>query len=156
MQRENVVIGIGNPVMGDDRAGLEVARRIEEAVASSQVEADVASYYTVGFAIMEALRGCRRAFIVDASRLGGSPGEVREIAAAELTGAGDPVNSHAIALGQTLETARVLYPAEIPDEIRIILIEAALPETPQSPCTPAVDAAVEQVAQDIITRLQQP
>lgn len=150
MQRTDIVIGIGNPVMGDDRAGLDVARLVED----SGAEADVASFYTVGFALMDALRGRTRAFIVDASRLGQAPGTVREIAADQLSGAAGPVNSHAIQLGQTLETAALLYPDEMPRDVRIILIEAAKSETPQTPCTPEVAEAVQRVAEDLAARLK--
>lgn len=57
----NVVVGVGNPILGDDAVGLEVARKLE-----GKVNADVKTAIAGGLELAEMIAGYNFALIVDA------------------------------------------------------------------------------------------
>ncbi|MHB8766234.1 MAG: hydrogenase maturation protease [Deferrisomatales bacterium] len=68
------VIGLGNPLRGDDGAGTEVARRLASMPLPGGVE--VLDGGTGGLALLPLLEGARGAILVDAADLGCAPGTV--------------------------------------------------------------------------------
>ena len=75
MKTKWVVIGIGNPYLQDDRAGVVVAEQLEREGLACQIEV----VHTVGFEVMDKVRGFERAIIVDACSLGNAPGSILEV-----------------------------------------------------------------------------
>ncbi|RQD76226.1 hydrogenase maturation protease [Desulfonatronospira sp. MSAO_Bac3] len=140
-----IVLGIGNPLLQDDRAGLEVARRVFELGLS----VDTQELYTVGFEVMDRLMSYDRAFIVDACRLGNKPGTVMEVRIEDIFSSKSLASSHAITLGATLKTAYQLFPDEMPGELRIFLIEVERIDEFTDIMSPCVDQAVQETV-DII------
>lgn len=119
MKTKCVVIGIGNPYLQDDRAGVVVVEQLERDNLPCQTEV----VYTVGFEVMDKVRGFERAIIVDACKLGNEPGSILEVTVDDIFTTHALVNSHAITLGTTLKTGYVCFPEEMPEDIRIFLIE---------------------------------
>lgn len=69
-----LIIGIGNPILGDDAVGLEVAKRLKERVGD---RADVIELSAGGLAVVEAMHGYEKAVIVDAVCIEGvEPGKI--------------------------------------------------------------------------------
>lgn len=56
-----VVVGIGNPIFGDDAVGLEVAKKLR-----GRVKADVKEAMAGGFGLLEMILGYEKAVLVDA------------------------------------------------------------------------------------------
>lgn len=70
----DVVIGLGNPLLGDDGVGMEVASIIEKEMPS----VDVKKACVGGMTLAEMIAGYRRAIIIDAI-VGEKEGELVEI-----------------------------------------------------------------------------
>ena len=76
MPREKtLILGIGNPLMGDDGAGIEAARMLAESDLPENVT--VLEAGTPGWGLAEWIRGWPSVVIVDAVCMGQKPGEWR-------------------------------------------------------------------------------
>ena len=144
-----IVLGIGNPLLQDDRAGLEVAQRVSELGLS----VDTQELYTVGFEVMDRLMGYHRAFIVDACRLGNKPGTVMEVSIEDIFSSSNLASSHAITLGATLKTAYQLFPGEMPTELIILLIEIESIEGFTKTMSASVEQGVNQAVASIAANI---
>ena len=81
MDEHCVVVGIGNPYLQDDRAGVVIVEALERAGLACRIEV----VYTVGPEVMDRIRGFRRAIIVDACLLGyPPPGTILELGLDDL------------------------------------------------------------------------
>jgi len=68
------VIGVGNPLMGDDGVGAEVAKSLRKLHLGSGVE--ILERQSVDLSILTYAREARKMVIVDAIKSGGPPGSV--------------------------------------------------------------------------------
>ncbi|MCL2789586.1 MAG: hydrogenase maturation protease [Desulfobulbus sp.] len=140
MKSKCVVIGIGNPYLQDDRAGVVVAEQLERDGLACQIEV----IHTVGFEVMDKVRGFERAIIVDACKLGNAPGSILEVTVDDIFTTHALVNSHAVTLGTTLKTGYICFPEEMPADIRIVLIEVKEIKEFTQQMSPEVEQAVAE------------
>ena len=142
------IIGIGNPLRGDDAVGLVAARRIRERLdhRTQVFEAD-----RPGVEILELMQGARAVILIDAARSGRTPGTIHRFDAS--VGPISPMvlahSSHALGAGDALELARAL--GILPPIVIVFGIEAHDTECgpPLSlPVTRALDEVVERVVQE--------
>lgn len=140
MRYKSIVMGIGNPLLQDDRAGLEVVQRITR----MNLPVDTEEIYTVGFDVMDKLMGYKRAFVVDACCLGHEPGTILQVGIDDIFSSIQLVSSHAVTLGATLKTAYHLFPDEMPGELKIFLIEVERVDEFTDIMSPCVHKAVEE------------
>jgi hydrogenase maturation protease len=145
MEKEWIIIGIGNPHLQDDRAGVVVIERLEEEGIGCRTE----TICTVGLEVMDKVQGYRKAIIVDACMLGNKPGSVLELSLDEIFTTPSLANSHALTLGTTLKTGYVCFPEEMPSELYLILIEVRSISEFTRQMSPEVEAAVERVRERI-------
>ena len=145
MDTQCVVVGIGNPYLQDDRAGVVVIERLEQEKLNCRTEV----VYTVGFEVMDKIRGCERAIIVDACMLGNEPGSILEVGVDDIFSTHALINSHAITLGTTLKTGYLCFPEDMPADIRILLIEVKEIKEFTQQMSPEVERAVDEVVERI-------
>jgi hydrogenase maturation protease len=146
-----LVLGIGNPILGDDGVGWEVADRVADHVRGrgpegSRIEVDCVS--TGGLALMERLVGYDRAVLVDAILGSGDPpGTIRVRALADVPGreASHLDSPHDVPILVALETGRALG-ARLPDEITVVSVEVERVDTFSEQFSPAVGAVVPSAA----------
>lgn len=141
MKTKSLVCGIGNPMLKDDRAGIEVAERI----ADSALDVDTEVIYGVGFEINDKLMGYNDVVIVDAAKIGRPPGTITEVTIEEIFTDHNLTTSHAVTLGSTLKIGYELFPDEMPKKLRILLIEAEDYFEFTKDCSPAVVCAIDRV-----------
>lgn len=77
---KTVIIGIGNPWMGDDGIGPYVISLLEE----KPLGVDLISLYTPSYSLITYLQGCEKAIVVDCAQFGASPGEIRRAKRSEM------------------------------------------------------------------------
>jgi hydrogenase maturation protease len=147
-----LVLGLGNPILTDDRVGLEVARAIVERLPQGQVALAEAS--VGGLELLHVLEGSERVLIVDAwsNARGGpplGPGEAREMALDELDASGGAISPHTAGLGDCLAVGRACGLA-MPAAVRVFVIGAEELFRFGERCTPAVEAAIPAVADQIV------
>lgn len=141
MTPRTVVIGIGNPLRGDDAAGVEVVERLRGHVPDG---VEVASCDEEPSRLIETWANADAAVIVDAVASGASPGLLHRFDAGET---GIPAHAlrsstHAIGLAETIELARAL--GKLPPRVLVYGIEGSDFGTGR-PLSPEVEAAVETV-----------
>lgn len=69
---DTVIIGIGNPLCGDDGVGIALLETLTGRVAADCVDAG-----TSAMQVVHALAGRRRALLLDCARMGLTPGDIR-------------------------------------------------------------------------------
>ncbi len=119
-----LVVGLGNPILGDDGVGWRVAESLRADLDDPDVE--VLCLSLGGMALMEHLAGYRRCLIVDAVVSGAEIGAVQRMTAAEMADRSShhTASVHDLSLTSALALGRQLG-VYLPDEIQVIGIEAA-------------------------------
>jgi hydrogenase maturation protease len=118
-----LVIGLGNPILGDDAVGCRVAQLVEETLKSQRIEGvDVEQFYRGGIALMERLIGYDQALIIDSIHgFGGEPGSIHSLKLQDLpTLTAD--SPHDTSLKSAIELGNKLG-AELPKTVDIIAVE---------------------------------
>lgn len=151
---KTLIVGLGNPILGDDGIGWRIAEEAQrdfygatyEFGASHQIDFDFLSLG--GISLMEHLIGYDQAIIIDAIHTGNNPqGNVSIFPLANLTGKpqGHLSSSHDTNLPDAIEMGKLMG-AQLPQDITIIAIEAQnvydFSEDLSSPVADAIPAAV--------------
>lgn len=149
---KTLLIGLGNPILGDDGVGWVVAEEVQEAIAKRQapiadgqlLEVDCASLG--GLSLMERLAGAERVILVDAIFTGAQPvGSVNIFPLAGLPdlSSGHSASAHDTSLRNALKVGRSMGIA-LPEEanVTIVAIEARHVYDFSQELTPPVAAAV--------------
>ena len=161
-----LVLGLGNPILGDDGVGWRVVEEIEALLAArtpagdgacgpgaDRVEVDRLSLG--GLRLMERLIGYERAILVDAIATGdGPPGTVRCLRLDDLPDRGRDrlASAHDSSLGAALVLGRALG-ARLPGAPWIVAVEADLDVEVTDQLSPAVAEAVPRAAAEVLRLL---
>lgn len=146
MTTKTLVIGLGNPILTDDAAGIRVAEALRAGGLPDGV--DVVELSVGGLALMEAMVGYDRALLIDAIKTpGGVPGAVYALSIGDLPGTLNTASAHDANLATALAAGRRLG-AALPDndKIKIVAIEVEDVLTFGERPTPAVEAAIPVAA----------
>jgi hydrogenase maturation protease len=149
---KTLILGIGNPIMRDDAAGVVAAQRLAQ-----RIPAEVVTGAASGLAVLDQLSGYDRAIIVDATHTGqDAPGTVRrweppsgaeaEPAAMGPGGGG----AHEVGLPGLLTWGTRTLP-DLPTDIVVYTIEA----TELSTLGEGLSAAVEEGIARLVDRVVQ-
>jgi hydrogenase maturation protease len=134
-----LILGLGNPILGDDSVGLHVAAAIQNLPLGPSVEVDTDTWG--GLRLMERLVGYDRAVIIDAICTGDDPpGALRRLGPRDLP-TQHTASAHDVTLPTALDLAATMG-LKMPHDICIIAIEAANVLDFAEEMTPAVAAAV--------------
>lgn len=139
-----LVLGLGNPILGDDGVGWRVAEEVRSALGerSEGVEIDCASLG--GLSLMERMLGYSRVILIDAMETGENPvGHVSmfPLAAMRNPMVGHSSSAHDASLITALRTAQTLGQVT-PQRIDIVAIETKQSYDFSQALTPPVEAAV--------------
>ena len=153
---KTIVIGLGNPILGDDGVGWEVAQEISklELCISSSVVVDCLS--VGGLTLMERLVGFNRAIVVDALQTALHPvGTVIHMKLEDLPEqvAGHMTSAHDVNLKTALQLGREMG-AHLPDEIIIVGIVVNSVIDFSKDLSPKVESAVPKAVKLVCECLQ--
>jgi hydrogenase maturation protease len=145
-----VVLGLGNPVLCDDRVGLAVVAELHKLLVRDPLPGvDVLASTRGGFELIDLLRGYARVILVDCLVLPDPvPGRVRRLSLTDVSGSTRLVNAHEVSVGVAFQLAERLG-IHMPTEVEILAIEAADTCTIAEGMTPAVQAAVGPLCREI-------
>lgn len=147
-----LILGLGNPILGDDGVGWRVAEEVAKVTANrSEVEVDCAALG--GLSLMERLTGSDFVVIIDAIHTGTKPvGTVSRFPLTDLPdlSAGHTTAAHDTSLRNALNVGRSMdIPLPLDENILIVAIEAEsvydFSETLSAPVEASIQAAVEAV-----------
>ncbi len=147
-----LVLGLGKPILRDDRVGLRVAQEVERLIPASP-EIEVGLDYWGGLRLMERMIGFDRAIIIDAICTGASPGTIHllnpdDIPTQRSSSAHDVNLTTALELGH--QAGAHLPPTE---DILLIGVEAADVQTFDESLTPEVEDALPAAVEAVMTAL---
>lgn len=146
-----IVLGLGNPLWGDDSAGPRVIRTLRNRL--PQTEVTLAEASIAGLDILELLADYDKAIIIDAIETGnGTPGTIYRLELDDIA-INDAASPHDIDFIAALELGRKLG-LSLPASVTIFAIEAGQTAFPQEECTTQVRAAIPLCADMIIGELQ--
>jgi len=136
------VIGLGQAAAGDDGIGLAVLDALRTTALPGDVELVAAPDAS---ALLDLLGGADAVVLVDAV-LGGSPGDVLDLAPEDLAQRGAPTfSTHGLSVPQAIELAQVLGDGP-PVALRIVGVVVERPNAPRVGLSPAAAAAVPAAA----------
>lgn len=137
--KKTLILGLGNPLLGDDSVGLVVAQRVRARLAG-RADVDVLEEEAGGLRLMEVMNGYDRAVVVDAAVTGNLPGTVRRMGPDEIPTQRTAV-AHGIDLPRALQMGLALG-LPMPSVVRVVAIEAERVLEFRTDRTPAVEAAI--------------
>jgi hydrogenase maturation protease len=155
---KTIVVGLGNPILGDDGVGWKVADVVERRLPSpskgeSEIVVDRCSLG--GLRLMEQLIGYDRAIIIDAITTGGTVGSVIASPLHKLPDRiGHTSSAHDTSLHHALELGKQMG-AQLPKDITIVGIVIAPAYDFSERLSPEIADAVS-VAADAVMQLLQP
>jgi len=155
MPFENIlVIGLGNPILGDDGVGWVVAREVEDRIRAEGGDIEVDYLSLGGLSLMERLIGYKKAILIDALTTGKHPqGEVVSFTLEDLIDltSGHTSAAHDTSLKTALVTGRQLG-ASLPEDgdIHIVAIESRQVYEIQEGLTPSIANAVPSAVQQVL------
>jgi hydrogenase maturation protease len=156
---KTLILGLGNPLRGDDGVGWRVAEQVRlevERVDTPPIEVDCLDQG--GLSLMERLIGYDRVVLIDAMTTGQQmPGtvscfpleELPDPAAGHLTSAHDTTLQTALKLGRSMD-------ARLPKTVTVVAVEAQRVYDFMEELSPAVAAAVPHAVQAVLHIARQP
>jgi len=147
-----VVIGVGNPLLGDDGVGIRVVEALMERDLPSWVQ--VIDAGTGGVTLLHLMEGAAKALLVDAVSWGGPPGEITRFRPEEVVSActSRGFSIHASDLLDVLGLAREL--GMCPEEVIIYGIQPRAVEQGME-LSSEVSAAIPHVVDSVVAEIYQ-
>lgn len=146
------IIGCGNANRSDDGAGVFVARALLEHLATHpRADVRVFDAGTGGMDVMFQARGSRKLVLVDAVRSGSQAGAIFRVPGREFAAEHAPAYTlHDFRWDHALAAGRRIFRDQFPDDVSVVLIEAASVELGLE-----LSAPVREAAQRVIAQLRQ-
>ena len=149
-RKTTLVIGLGNPILGDDGVGWKVVEQVEidlthpeaPSVTSSRLEFEYLSLG--GLSLMERMEGYRDVLVVDSIQTGSKPnGTIYSLPLSGLPNlsAGHTTAIHDTSLMTALSVGRQMG-LELPDEVWVVAVEAEYVFDFSEDLSPEIEAAV--------------
>jgi len=153
---KTIVIGLGNPILGDDGVGWRVAEELSRQLTHKSDKIDICCLSVGGLTLMERLVGYNRAILVDALQTGlHPPGTVKQLQLEELP---DQISSHMVSTHDAnLKTALQLgreMGVQLPEQIMVVGIEAQHVIDFSDTLSPSVRSAIPQAVQIVSNLLK--
>jgi hydrogenase maturation protease len=152
---EVLVIGLGNPILGDDGVGWKIAEAVA-ATAGTQSALEVDYIAVGGLALMERMLGYPHVILIDAIQSGSVPeGTVTTLTLDQLDtrGVGHSASAHDTSLVTALRTAESMG-AVVPQRIEIVAVEARTCHDFSENLSQAVAMAVPIAVQQVLSLIR--
>ena len=150
-----LILGLGNPLQGDDGVGCRVAEELVGASVTAPLpgEVEVMDGGTPGVGLLNFFEGRKRVIIVDAAEMGIAPGEFRRFTPHEitLTGSAERFSLHRSGVADALALAHELK-IELPEIIFFGVQPASVAW--RDTLSPQVQVAVPQVIGAVLNELK--
>jgi len=154
-----LVVGLGNPILGDDGVGWRVAESVSESIQSGNGrmrDVEVECFALGGLSLMEQLVGYERVIIVDSIQTrDGEPGQVYRLSLDDLPdlSTGHTTAAHDTSLHTAMRLGRTMG-VELPDEVSVVGIEAKHVYDFSEELSPSVAAAIPEAVRAVLEFLQ--
>jgi hydrogenase maturation protease len=157
-QNFTLVVGLGNPILGDDGAGWRVAETVLSLLQAephpTHQNVVVEQLSVGGLALMERMLGFKRAIVIDAIQIGeGTTGNLSCLPLNSLPdhSTGHTTSAHDTSLQNALKVAEEMG-LNVPNEVWVVGIKAEHTNEFSEQLSPPVEAAIPEAA-DVVLRL---
>jgi hydrogenase maturation protease len=146
-----LVLGIGNPILSDDGAGIRVAQEVGNQLHDPQVT--VAETSEAGLRLLDSIVGYDKVIIIDAVQTEkGQAGQIYHMGPEDFSFAKHFSSPHQINLVTALELGNALDLA-MPQKITIFAVEAKDITTFSEKCTTEVEQAIPKLVKMVMEEL---
>jgi hydrogenase maturation protease len=145
---KTLVLGVGNILLKDEGVGIHVARALAQEALPPDVT--VLDGGTGGLHLLSWLEGYERIILVDATLDGNPPGAIRHLHPHYASDYPPLMSAHEIGLRDMIE---VMLLNDSCPEVELIVISVLNVTEPDLQLTPAVEASIPVVVQQIIQLL---
>ena len=155
MPPHTLILGLGNPILGDDGVGWRVAEAVQTRIGTLNFHVEVDFASLGGLSLMERMLGYEHVILVDCLETGSSPvGTVQSMPLSDLANptAGHSASAHDTSLITALEAARTMG-AEVPSRVDVVTIEAKNTYDFSEQLSPEIAAAVPVATQQVLNLL---
>jgi hydrogenase maturation protease len=150
---KTLVIGLGNPILGDDGVGWRVAEEVARLTAS-RPEVQVECFALGGLSLMEQMTGYKRVILIDSIYTGIKPvGTVSQIPLTDLPDltSGHTTAAHDTSLRNALNVGRSMdIPLPKDEDVLVVAIEAEAVYDFSEQLSPPVEAAVSLAVEAVL------
>jgi hydrogenase maturation protease len=148
---KTLVLGLGNPILSDDGAGIRVAREVGRKLDDPQV--NVAETSEAGLRLLDSIVGYDKVIIIDAVQTEkGRAGQIYRMGLEDFSLTKHFSSPHQINLATSLELGNALNLA-MPQKITIFAVEAKDITSFSEKCTPEVEQAIPEVVKMVLQEL---
>lgn len=147
--RDTLVLGIGNVLMGDEGAGVEAARRLQELPLPPGVQCLEGG--TGSFVLLGPMCEAGRIILIDAAVDESPPGTIRRLTPRFSRDYPRSLTAHDIGLKDLLDAFHLMGE---PPEVVLYAITVRPPSDPQVGLSPPVAAAIPEVVQWVMEELR--
>jgi hydrogenase maturation protease len=149
---KTLVLGLGNPILSDDGAGIRVAHEVANQLNNPQVT--VAETSVAGLSLLDSIVGYDKVIIIDAIQTKkGKAGQIYRMEPEDFSFAKHLSSPHQINLVTALELGKMLNLA-MPQKITIFAVEAKDITSFSEKCTPEVERAIPKVVKMVLAELR--
>jgi hydrogenase maturation protease len=151
---KTLVVGLGNPILTDDGAGIYVVRAVKTRCQRDEVTFAEAS--VGGLRLLDAIAGYERVIIVDAIQTRDSkPGDIYRLHPNDLRASLHSGSTHDLSLPGALALGRGMG-MMLPDDEAIVIIAIEVEDvlTFSEACTPPVAAAIPRAVRAVLAELE--
>jgi len=123
LNAKTLLMGIGNPIMGDDGVGIHVVRMLKDSLPKTP-RLEFKELSVGGLRMVEEMLGYESVFVVDSiTQNNPQVGRISEFDATQLEDSNQFTSTHATGFPTALELYRKLDPSKIPVKIKIFTID---------------------------------
>jgi len=148
---KTLVLGLGNPILSDDGAGIRVAQEVGKQLNDPQITVSETS--AAGLSLLDSIVGYDKVIIIDAIQTKkGRAGQIYRMKPEDFSFAKHLSSPHQINLVTALELGKMLGLA-MPQEITIFAVEAKDIASFSEKCTPEVERAIPEAVKMVLEEL---
>jgi hydrogenase maturation protease len=119
---KTLILGIGNPILGDDGVGFHVAQELAKRDIGIDIDVEYAS--TSGLDLLEIIAGYDKVVMIDAIKTrNGEPGEIYRLRPEDFVGTVHATSLHDTNLATAIKVGKELIAGQMPKGIVIFAIE---------------------------------
>lgn len=154
-----LILGLGNPILGDDGVGWQIVRDVENILKTSLNyggNIELAYLSVGGLSLMEAMVGFKGVIVVDSIRTGTKPnGSVYSLPLRKIPNlsSGHTTSSHDTSLATALEMGKKLG-FTLPEEVWVVAVEAEHVYEFSEKLSPAIEDAVPAAVNELLKILK--
>lgn len=146
-----LVLGLGNPFLGDDCVGHLVAESLKGRLAGL-ASLSVRTTSFAGIRLLDQFLGYDRLILIDSITTGlRPPGSLHLLRLSDIADAASPISAHHFSIARLLDLGK-RWSLHVPGQVTIYAVEIEPPALAGEALSPAIEAAIEPIAREILCR----